>query len=187
MTLSVGFIVKNPYHGDLGYSIRTRELSLGLAKLGCQVHVFTPVDKEGEKPYPNIILHSMSGKTNSDLFRMLREYIRKLSKSKTFGRLFYLNATLSFISDQSATMVLKVAQGVKLDVLQGTQATTSSVAIKIGRLVRPPDLLLSAATVFRRAARGRRRPTSSSCRTAFIGQPCGQSVRCLADPPFGCR
>jgi glycosyltransferase involved in cell wall biosynthesis len=140
MTLSVGFIVENPYHGDLGFSIRTRELSLGLAKLGCQVHVFTPVDKEGEKPYPNIILHSMSGKTNSDLYRMLREYIRKLSKSKTFGRLFYLNATLSFISDQSAKMVLKVAQGIKLDVLQGTQATTSSVAIKIGKKLGIPTI-----------------------------------------------
>jgi glycosyltransferase involved in cell wall biosynthesis len=133
MKLSIGFITENSYYGDLGFSIRTRELSIGLAKLGCNVHLFTPVDNEGDTPYPNIFLHNISGKTNSQFYMRLREYIRKLSKSKKFGRLFYLNPTLSFISNQSTKMVLKVANEIRLDVLQGTQATTSNVAIKVGK------------------------------------------------------
>ncbi|HKZ38774.1 MAG TPA: hypothetical protein VJ184_14030, partial [Chryseolinea sp.] len=43
--MRVGIIVDNPINAPLGYSIRPRELSANLAKLGCEVYVFSPVDK----------------------------------------------------------------------------------------------------------------------------------------------
>ena len=73
--MRVGIITDHPFEAPFGYSIRPRELSINLAKLGSEVHVFSPVDKS-LKISDNLMIHGVSS-YQAPFVSRLHGFVRK--------------------------------------------------------------------------------------------------------------
>ena len=99
----VGVITDSPYDAPLGYSVRPRELSENLARLGCEVHVFSPVDKS-MKISENLMVHGINAFEARFLARFYK-FVRKAFKSPLIARYLYRKRALEMLSKRLAESV----------------------------------------------------------------------------------
>jgi glycogen synthase len=129
--MRVGIIVDNPINAALGYSIRPRELSTNLAKLGCEVYVFSPVDKSLQLSENFFI----KGIPNWQEFfaTKLHKSTRKMFKNSFTARYLYRKKVLDLISKRLARSLSAKVKDCNIDVLQGETEIASMTAIIIGK------------------------------------------------------
>jgi glycosyltransferase involved in cell wall biosynthesis len=135
--MRIGIIVDHPFEAPLGYSIRPRELAMHLAELGCEVHVFSPVDVD-RKISNSLILHGTSSRKTHLIIRRLHRLLRKAYKSPLFAHYLYEGRTLNALAKRLADSLYSKIKDCDLDVLQGEKEIASMAAIFLGEHLRVP-------------------------------------------------
>jgi glycosyltransferase involved in cell wall biosynthesis len=131
LNLRVGIIVDNPIIAAAGYSIRPRELAENLAKIGCVVYIFSPVDRN-MKLSENVFVKGIPNW--QELFtRKFYRSLRKAFKCSFTAQLLYKEKMLKMISKRLARNLLAKVKDCKIDVLQGETEIPSMAAIIIGK------------------------------------------------------
>jgi glycosyltransferase involved in cell wall biosynthesis len=127
----VGIIVDNPINAPLGYSIRPRELSANLAKLGCEVYVFSPVDKNSQLS-ENYFIKGIPN-WQEWFTTALHKSVRRIFKKSLTARYLYQKKVLETLSERLAERLLAKVKDCNIDILQGETEIASMAAIIIGK------------------------------------------------------
>jgi glycosyltransferase involved in cell wall biosynthesis len=128
--MRIGIITDHPFEAPFGYSIRPRELSINLANLGSEVHVFSPVDKN-LKLSDNLTIHGISSYQTPFIMRA-HKLIRKVFKNPLVAPYLYRKRVLEALSRQLAESVYSKVKDYNIDVLQGEKEIASMAAIILG-------------------------------------------------------
>jgi glycosyltransferase involved in cell wall biosynthesis len=129
--MRVGIITDSPYDAPLGYSIRPRELSTNLARLGCEVNVFSPVDK-CVKISENLMVNGIHA-YQAPFAVKFHGFVRKAFKSPLTARYLYRKRVLHMLSKQLAESVYAKVKSCKIEVLQGEKEIASMAAAILGK------------------------------------------------------
>jgi glycosyltransferase involved in cell wall biosynthesis len=134
--MRIGIVTDHPFEEPFGYSIRPRELSINLAKLGSEVHVFSPVDKS-LKISDNLTIHGISSYQTPFIMRV-HKLIRKIFKNPLVAPYLYRRRVLEALSRQLAESVYSKVKNCNIDVLQGEKEIASMSAVILGERLDVP-------------------------------------------------
>jgi len=129
--MRLGVILDHPYDAPLGYSIRPRELCKNLAKVGCEVHIFSPVDRS-LKISDNLVVHGIPA--YQELFmRICNRFIRKAFKSYSIARYLYRKRVFEMLSKRLAESMYAKVKRYNIEILQGEKEIASMSAVMLGK------------------------------------------------------
>lgn len=129
--MRVAIIVDHPFEAPLGYSIRPKQLSVHLAKLGCEVHVLSPIDVR-YKFSNNLILHGISSH-KAIFMKRLHRLLRKTYKNSVFARYLYRRRVLNRLAKQLADSLYLKVKNCGAEVLQGEKEIAAMAAVILGK------------------------------------------------------
>lgn len=104
---------------------------MNLANLGCEVHVFSPVDKS-YKITDNLIVHGVPS-YQFFLTSQFHRFLRDAFKNSFTARHLYTRRALEFLSKRLAEDISDEVKRYHIDVLQGEKEIASMTAITLGK------------------------------------------------------
>lgn len=134
--MHIGIIIDHPFEAPLGYSIRPRELSINLAKLGCEVHIFSPVDVE-YRFSSNLVVHGISQLQASFLGR-LHKILRKAYKSPMVAHRLYRRSVLEMLAKRLADSLYSKVKSYGIEILQGEKEIATMAAVILSKRLNIP-------------------------------------------------
>jgi glycosyltransferase involved in cell wall biosynthesis len=137
--MRVGIVTDSPIKTALGYSIRPKELAINLAKLGCEVHIFSAVDK-GFNISNNVLVHGISAPQAFLADRAYR-FARKTFKSSLTAKYLYRKVTLQTLSNRLANSLCSEVKKQNIDILQGEKEIAGMASVSIGKRLGIPAVI----------------------------------------------
>jgi glycosyltransferase involved in cell wall biosynthesis len=140
--MKVASIFLHPFSGSLGSTVRVKELSISLAKLGVVTHIFTPYEKESLIAN-GVYVRSVSNVSNlAGLSRLLYSLSRFAYYNGWMLQKVLLNKKLQkTLAVNFAKNVLRKLRDTSVDIIQGEQDVAVFPCIKLKESLQIPLVL----------------------------------------------